>query len=110
VRERQWTLDACVGYARLHGLFKECELVCTKTLYNELWDGRLTLSLFEMPKVLKRKSRKGNNRQNKRILGNSIELRPEISARREEEGHWECDTVVGLRSGKESVVLTLIDK
>lgn len=110
VRERQWSFDACVGYAKLHGLFKESELVCTKTLYNELWAGRLTLTLFEMPEVLKRKSRKGKNRQNKRILGNSIELRPEIAAKREEEGHWECDTVVGLRSGKESVVLTLIEK
>jgi len=37
-------------------------------------------------------------------------LRPEIAAKREEEGHWEGDTVVGLRSGKESVVLTLIEK
>jgi len=110
VRERQWSLDACVGHARLHGLFKESELVCTKTLYNELWAGRLTLTLFEMPEVLKRKSHKVKNRQNKRILGNSIELRPEIAAKREEEGHWEGDTVVGLRFGKESVVLTLIEK
>jgi len=110
VRERQWSLDACVGYARLHGLFKESELVCTKTLYNELWDGRLTLTLFEMPEVLKRKRHKGKKRQNKRIFGDSIDLRPEVAAKREEEGHWEGDTVVGLRSGKESVVLTLIEK
>ena len=110
VREHHWSLDACVGYAKLHGLFKESELVCTRTLYNELWAGRLTLTLFEMPEVLKRKRHKGKNRQNKRILGNSIELRPEIAAKREEEGHWEGDTVVGLRSGKESVVLTLIEK
>jgi IS30 family transposase len=27
-----------------------------------------------------------------------------------EEGHWEGDTVIGLLSGKESVVLTLIEK
>jgi len=63
-----------------------------------------------MSEVLKRKSHKGKNRQNKCIFGNSIELRPEIAAKREEEGHWEGDTVVGLRSGKESVVLTLIEK
>ncbi|HOV69909.1 MAG TPA: IS30 family transposase [Clostridia bacterium] len=40
----------------------------------------------------------------------SIELRPEIASKREEEGHWQGDTVVGLRSGKEAVVLTLIEK
>ena len=110
VREYHWSLDACVGYARLHGLFKTSEMVCTKTLYNELWAGRLTLTLFELPEVLKRRRHKGKNRENKRIFGNSIELRPEIAVKREEEGHWEGDTVVGLRSGKESVVLTLIEK
>lgn len=110
VREYHWSLDACVGYVKLHGIFKASELVCTKTLYNELWAGRLALTLFELPEVLKRRRHKGNNRENKRIFGNSIELRPEIAAKREEEGHWEGDTVVGLRSGKESVVLTLIEK
>ena len=110
VREYHWSLDACVGYARLHGLFKESELVCTSTLYNELWAGRLDLTLFELPEVLKRKRHKEKNSPNKRIFCNSIEQRPEIAATCEEEGHWEGDTVVGLRSGKESVVLTLIEK
>ena len=55
VREYHWSLDACAGYARLHRLFQESELVCTRTLYNELWAGRLTLTLFEMPEILKRK-------------------------------------------------------
>ena len=35
---------------------------------------------------------------------------PGYSAKREEEGHWEGDTVIGLRSGRESVLLTLIEK
>jgi IS30 family transposase len=110
VQEYHWPVDACVGYARLHGRFKASELVCTKTLYNELWAGCLALTLFELPEVLKRKRHKGKNRPNKRIWGNSIELRPEIAAQCEEEGHWEGDTVVGLRSGKESAVLTLVEK
>jgi IS30 family transposase len=110
VQEHRWSLDACAGYARLHGLFPEGNLVCTKTLYNELWAGRLALTLFEMPGVLKRKRHRGKNRQNRRVLGNSIELRPKIASKREEEGHWEGDTVIGLRSGKEAVVLTLIEK
>ena len=37
VKEHKWSLDACVGYARLHGLFSAEEMVCTHTLYNEVW-------------------------------------------------------------------------
>ncbi|MFQ9473711.1 MAG: IS30 family transposase [Oscillospiraceae bacterium] len=36
--------------------------------------------------------------------------RPEIAALRIEEGHWEGDTVVGKRGGKEAVVLSLLEK
>ena len=36
VKEKHWSLDVCVGYARRKKLFpKEC-IVCAKTLYNEL--------------------------------------------------------------------------
>ena len=31
VRVHKWSLDACVGYARLHGLFAPEEMVCTHT-------------------------------------------------------------------------------
>ena len=49
VKEHKWSLDACVGYARLHGLFPEDEMVCTRTLYNEVWAGKeaVVLSLLE---------------------------------------------------------------
>ncbi|MCD7742786.1 MAG: hypothetical protein LUH13_00620, partial [Oscillospiraceae bacterium] len=29
IRGHKWSLDACVGYARLHGLFAPDEMVCT---------------------------------------------------------------------------------
>ena len=44
VKEHKWSLDACVGYARLHKLFSAEEMVCTHTLYNEVWAGSLDLS------------------------------------------------------------------
>lgn len=110
VREHRWSFDACVGYARLHGLFTAEEMVCTKTLYNELLSGGLALSLFEVPEVLKRRQRKAKSRTNKRLRGRSIEERPSIVAARVEPGHWEIDTVVGHRNGRESVVLSLIEK
>ncbi|HEY5521600.1 MAG TPA: IS30 family transposase, partial [Desulfuromonadaceae bacterium] len=110
VRDHHWSLDACVGYARLHELFKDDEMVSTKTLYNDLWAGRSPLSLFEMPDVLKRSRTKRNCRINKRPKGNSIEQRPSVVDARIELGHWEADTVVGLRNGKEAVVFTLVER
>lgn len=32
VKEHKWSLDACVGYARLHKLFSAEEMVCTHAL------------------------------------------------------------------------------
>lgn len=110
-REHDWSLDACAGYALLHQLFTKEAMVCSKTLYNELWAGNSPLSVTELPEALKRKIHKSKvPAQNKRIYGNSIEQRPAIAALREEEGHWEGDTVVGQRSGKGPVVFSLIEK
>ncbi|NLA53510.1 MAG: IS30 family transposase [Clostridiales bacterium] len=110
VREKCWSLDICVGYARVQKLFpKEC-IVCSKTLYNELWAGNLPLTPFDLPEALSRKPRKCNVRKNRRILGKSIDERPEEAMMRIVYGHWEIDTVVGKRAGKESAVLTLVEK
>jgi IS30 family transposase len=110
VREHRWSLDACVGYARLHDLFETDETVCTKTLYNTLRAGQMPLTPFELPEMLKRKPRTLKNRANKRPKGRSIEERPAIANERSEIGHWEADTVVGRRTGMDSVVLTLLEK
>ena len=111
VKEHKWSLDACVGYARLHGLFSAEEMVCTHTLYNEVWAGSLDLSVTELPEAMKRKQHKDSKpREHKKNFGTDISQRPEIAALRIEEGHWEGDTVVGKRAGKEAVVLSLLEK
>jgi IS30 family transposase len=111
VRTEQWSLDACVGHARLHQKFPADAMVCTHTLYNELWARNLPLSVTEVPEALKRKQAKGTQpRENKKVYGTSIDGRPEIAALRIEEGHWEGDTMVGKRDGKEAVVLSLLEK
>lgn len=111
IREHHWSLDACVGYARLHALFPPEEMVCTRTLYHEVWANTLPLRITELPEALKRKRAKGvRPRENKKIYGKSIDDRPESVASRTEEGHWEGDTVVGKRNGKEAVVLSLLEK
>ena len=100
----------CVGYARKNKLFPEEKMVCTKTLYNEVWGGNLSLNILELPEAIKRKKHHKSPVKRKKVYGTSIDERPEIVDSRTEEGHWEGDTVVGKRNGKESVILTLLEK
>ncbi|MCQ4841862.1 IS30 family transposase, partial [Neglectibacter timonensis] len=110
VRTEKWSIDACVGYARKNKLFPEEKMVCTKTLYNEVWGGNLSLNILELPEAIKRKKHHKSPVKRKKVYGTSIDERPEIVDSRTEEGHWEGDTVVGKRNGKESVILTLLEK
>ena len=110
VKDERWSFDVCVGRARKEQLFPEEQILSAKTLYNELWAGNLPLSPFDLPEALSRKRKRKPNRQNKRVYGRSIDERPEEASLRTVCGHWEIDTVVGHRSGKESVVLTLVEK
>ena len=109
VRDKHWSIDACVGYARKERLFPSEQMVCTKTLYNAVWSG-LILSPFDLPEALSRSTKKKHHRKNKRLFGTSIDDRPAEFAARETCGHWEIDTVVGRKAGKESVVLTIVEK
>lgn len=110
IREHKWSIDACCGYAKLHHLFEPSEMVCSRTLYNMVWADLLPIKITELPEALKCSTRKSRNRENKKHYGTSISSRPEIASLRMEEGHWEGDTVIGKRGGKESVVLSLLEK
>ena len=44
------------------------------------------------------------------VKGRSIDERPAIVEARTELGHWEADTVIGRKSGKEAAVLTLVER
>jgi len=110
VKEKKWSLDVCVGWARRHKKFPKEQILCAKTLYNELWAGNLPLTPFDLPEALSRRQKSSRSRQNKRILGKSFDERPQEAMLRTICGHWEIDTVVGHRSGRASVVLTLVEK
>lgn len=86
-------------------------MVCTHTLYNEVWAGNLSIAVTELPEATKRKQHKETRpRESKKSYGKCISVRPEIVSHRIEEGHWEGDTVVGKRAGKEAVILSLLEK
>ena len=49
-------------------------------------------------------------KENKRVLGSSIEERaPEIDERKEF-GHWESDLVIGSKSNEDEALLTMIER
>ncbi|MEI3428518.1 MAG: IS30 family transposase [Christensenellales bacterium] len=107
--EHKWSLDACCGYGKRHGLFKPSEMVCSRTLYNMVWNGHLSIS-DELPGAQAQSEEASCAREQKKRYGTSIASRPEIASLRLEEGHWEGDTVVGKRAGKEAVVFSLLEK
>ena len=103
----KWSLDACVGYALVHNLFDRSEMLCTKTLYNYVELGLLGIKNIDLPQKLHRRTKAKRIRERKRVLGRSIEERPESVDSREEFGHWEIDEVIGRKSDKDKVLLTM---
>lgn len=109
-REDGWSLDACTGRALAEGGFDRRQVTCVKTLYNYVDRGLLRIKNLDLPEKLKRKTKRRRNRENKKVLGRSIEARPASIETRQEFGHWECDLVIGSQSGKDSVLLTMSER
>ena len=105
-----WSLDACVGEALESGRFPREQMVCTKTLYNYVDQGLIGIKNIDLPEKVRRNTKREKVRKNKRILGDSIELRPESVELREEFGHWEIDTVVGSKREEEPCAMTLVER
>jgi len=99
--------DAVCGRAKLEGMFDVT--VCTKTLYNYISKGLIKVKNIDLLLRVRRNTHKHRCRINRRILGASIEERPEIVNSRTEFGHWEIDTIVGKRNTGE-VLLTLDER
>ena len=105
----KWSPDAVVGYCRSQPEWLDKELVCTKTLYNYIDQCLLKTRNLDLLVKVRRKTKRQVLRKNKRILGQSIELRPAEVENRQEFGHWEIDTVIGQRTAGE-VLLTLDER
>lgn len=110
IKEEHWSPDAVVGHAQVHGLFENHERVCTSTLYRYIDEGLMTLTNMDLLLKLRRNTCKQRVRTNKRILGTSIDKRPESINERNEFGHWEIDTVIGSKRKEDPVLLTLVER
>ncbi len=110
VRNHRMSPDACVGSAARKKLFPDIKIPCTKTLYNMIHKNLLPISPMDLREMVRRKTRKPRVIKYRRVLGKSIEERPEEVSQKTEIGHWEIDTVIGQRSGKEAVLFTAVEK
>ena len=78
----------------------------TKTVYRYIKDGLLRVKPIDLPKMVSiRKRSKVTPKATKKILGKSIEERPECINDRSEFGHWEIDLMLGKKTRGEAVKL-----
>ncbi|WP_162012029.1 IS30 family transposase, partial [Streptococcus sp. S784/96/1] len=83
----------------------------TKTVYRYIKDGLLTIKPIDLPKMVSiRKRSKVTSKVAKKVLGNSIEERPESINDRSTFDHWEIDLVLGKKTKGEAVVMTLVER
>lgn len=109
IRKNNWSVDTVVGYCKTDPSWKDQFIVSTKTLYNYIDRGFLSIRNIDLPLKTRLKPKKKRIRENKRLLGKSIDLRPEQINSRQEFGHWEIDTVIGKKSG-DKALLTLTER
>lgn len=107
--EDKWSPDAIIGHAKKTKDFEDSYIPCTKTLYNWIDSGSLSIRNIDLAMKMRRSTKVRHSRKNKRTLGPSIEERCDSVENREEFGHWEIDTVIGQKSNDE-VLLTLIER
>lgn len=107
ILEKKWSPDAVVGYAKRHVKFEY--VPSTKTLYNWIDEGKLSVINMDLAMKLRRSTKTKKSREHKKVLGMSIEERPQSVETREEFGHWEIDTVLGQKSNDEAL-LTLVER
>lgn len=81
-------------------------MVCTKTLYNYIDAGLVKIANIDLPLKVKRSPKKKRVRQHKKLIGTSIEERPERVNNRSEFGHWE----IGKKSKSDDVLLTITER
>lgn len=92
------------------GHFTRSEMVCTKTLYNYIDLGLLSVKNADLPQKLRRNTKPTFVKEHKKSFGTSIKERPDAINSREEFGHWEIDTVIGEKTNQDCVRLTIVER
>ncbi len=110
--KKGWSPDVIIGRAMKEKLFSHDLIPCTSTLYHWIDRGIMRTKNIDLLEKVSRKPRNDSptHRENRRVLGPSIEQRPEEVESRNIFGHWEIDTLVGARAKDDPVLLTLVER
>lgn len=103
------SIDACVGEAMGKGYFPREQMLCSKTIYNYIDKGLMRIRNHHLPEKVSRRPKLKRVRENKKLLGRSIEERPDIDDKLEF-GHWEADLVIGQKTNNDEALLTLLKR
>ncbi|HHX61604.1 MAG TPA: IS30 family transposase [Epulopiscium sp.] len=109
ILDQGWSPDAVVGFAKRQTDWKNKPMVSTKTLYNYIDQGKLSVRNIDLAMKTKLNTKTKRVRKHRRILGKSIAIRPLQIEDRVEFGHWEIDTVEGKKSD-DNALLTLVER
>ena len=82
----------------------------TKTLYNYIHQGLLDIKPIDLPKVVRLRKKTKTRPSTKKHFGTSIEKRPADINDRSSFGHWEIDSVLGLKTAGEPSIMTLVER
>lgn len=103
------SIDACVGEAMEKGYFPRVQMLCTKTIYNYIDKGLMHIRNHNLPEKVSRRPKLKRVRENKKLLGRSIEERPAIDSKLEF-GHWKADLVIGQKTNNDEALLTILER
>lgn len=107
ILNEKYSPDAILGQLKREGHTFNT-MVSTKTIYNYIERGLLRVKNIDLLLKCRRKPKKQRIQAHRRLLGQSIDLRPKDVDSRMEFGHYEGDTIVG-KDGNSSV-LTLVER
>lgn len=82
----------------------------TKTIYNYIHQGLLPIKAIDLPRAVRLRKRSKIRPSTKKHFGISIEERLENINDRSEFGHWEIDSVLGLKTAGEPSIMTLVER
>lgn len=107
------SVDETINYLILHesDRIKDMHTVSTKTFYNYIYDGKVSIKPIDLRRMTRRKTKNiWKTYISKRQKGTSITKRPQSIETREEFGQWEGNLVTGPRDGQNGAYLTLIER
>lgn len=90
-------------------LIKNMETISVKTFYNYVNQGLLEIKRMDLPIAVKRKKHP-EKKEYLKTKGTSISERPIWINDRSEFGHWEGDSVIGIKDKKDQSLFTLVER